>query len=211
VERLSGDGRGQRREPGARDQRRRVLHLAATDADHNIEHSRFVNDTWRAPVDTGVQSSLSPALVYNSASNEIDLVAADLDGVVQHARYTHGAWTTPVSLGLASVARPALTATAAGAAVAVVGKNGKVYTNQFQTTAAPYVPVTFSKDVLRLFTNNGTKTCSKSKCHSGSRPEKGLNLEQDQAYDNIVSVPARSQRTISWNQVTPTRAISSGR
>jgi hypothetical protein len=183
-----------------------VLHLVATDADHRVEHSRFVNDTWRQPVDTGLQSNLAPSLAYNSASNELELLAADLDGVVEHARYTHGAWTTPVSVGLATVTRPALTATAAGAAVAVVGKNGKVYSNQFQTAAAPYVPVTFSKDVLRIFTNNGGKTCATSRCHGGSRPTQGLSLEKDQAYDNIVSV---SSSESSDNLVEPGDASAS--
>jgi hypothetical protein len=177
-----------------------VLHLVAVDADQHVEHSRFVNDTWKDPIDTKLQSSLAPALAYNSASNALELVATNLDGVVQHTRYTHGAWTAATSLGLTSVTRPALTATSAGAALAVVTKAGMVYTNQFQTTAARYVPVSFSTDILRIFTNNGARTCAKSKCHSGSRPEQGMNLEADQVYASIVSV---SSEESDLNRVEP--------
>jgi hypothetical protein len=143
--------------------------------------------------------------MYNSASNSLELLTAALDGTVQQVRFTGGDWTTPTSLGISTRARPALTATAAGVAAAVVGTSGEVSVSQFQAAAA--TTVSFSKDILRIFTNNGGKTCAKSGCHAGSRPQQGLDLEASQAYTNIVSVPANESSDL--NLVEPGDADNS--
>jgi hypothetical protein len=56
--------------------------------------------------------------------------------------------------------------------------------------------VSFSKDILRIFTNNGSKTCAKAGCHAGGRSAGGLNLTASQAYQNIVSVSSSTQPSL---------------
>jgi hypothetical protein len=48
--------------------------------------------------------------------------------------------------------------------------------------------VSFSRDILRIFTNNGAQTCAQAGCHSGPSPTGGQNLEAANAYANIVNV-----------------------
>ena len=50
--------------------------------------------------------------------------------------------------------------------------------------------ILFSQDVLRIFNNNGAKTCAQSGCHAGASASfsGGQNLEAANAYANIVNV-----------------------
>jgi hypothetical protein len=54
----------------------------------------------------------------------------------------------------------------------------------------------FSQDVLRVFTNNGAKTCAQAGCHSGANPQMGQNLEAANAYSNIVNVASAEQPSL---------------
>jgi hypothetical protein len=164
-----------------------VVNLVVTAPDQSVVHSRRVNTAWTRAFATGLQSSLSPTVVFSPAGKSLEMLAVDLDGTVQHARYTKGAWAAPVPLDLTTEARPALTATATGVAAAVVDTDGQVQTSQF----VPAVEVSFKTDVLRIFTNNGGKTCAQSGCHSGSRPAAGMGLEATKAYKSIVNVRDR--------------------
>jgi hypothetical protein len=58
------------------------------------------------------------------------------------------------------------------------------------TSAPPAVTVSFSKDILRIFTNNGAKTCGQAGCHGGPSPQLGQNLMAANAYASIVNVPS---------------------
>ncbi len=167
-----------------------AVHLAATQFDRSVVHAVFANGVWSAPVATGVQSDLSPALVFNAGAGSLELLARGLDRTMQHGRFANGAWLKPLSLGITTDARPALVAEAGGTLdAAVVGTDGRVYTSHF-SGGPPLVSTTisFSKDILRIFTNNGAKTCARSGCHSGSRPAAGIDLQAGVAYDDIVNV-----------------------
>jgi hypothetical protein len=166
-----------------------VVNLVATAPDQTVVHSRLVNKAWTTPVSTGLRSTLSPTLVFNRAGSSLELLARGPVGTVQHGRFTSSAWATPVSLDLGTEVRPVLAATSADVAAAVVGTDGQVSTSRFQ---APAAPVSFKTDILRIFTNNGTQTCSQSKCHSGNRPSGDLNLTASQAYKNIVNVTSHA-------------------
>src|SRR5207302_3794555 len=54
-------------------------------------------------------------------------------------------------------------------------------------------PPSFSRDILRIFTNNSARTCAQPGCHSGSRPAGNQNLEKGSAYANIVNVASSEQ------------------
>jgi len=54
----------------------------------------------------------------------------------------------------------------------------------------------FSQDVLRVFTNNGAKTCAQAGCHSGANAQQGQNLEAANAYANIVNVPSTEKPSV---------------
>jgi hypothetical protein len=55
--------------------------------------------------------------------------------------------------------------------------------------------IQFSQDVLRVFTNNGARTCAQAGCHSGASAAAsgGQNLEAANAYANIVNVASTEQ------------------
>jgi hypothetical protein len=55
-------------------------------------------------------------------------------------------------------------------------------------TTPPAPTVSFSTDILRIFTNNSAKTCAQVGCHSGANPTGGQNLEAGRAYASIVNV-----------------------
>ena len=57
-------------------------------------------------------------------------------------------------------------------------------------TPPPAPTVSFSRDILRIFTNNGAKTCAQVGCHGGANPQLGQNLEAASAYASIVNVPS---------------------
>ena len=62
----------------------------------------------------------------------------------------------------------------------------------------------FSQDVLRVFTNNGAKTCAQAGCHSGANPQAGQNLEAANAYainDNTDVHFVMSDGAASWSMV----------
>jgi hypothetical protein len=59
-----------------------------------------------------------------------------------------------------------------------------------QVTASTPATVSFSQDILRIFNNNGAKTCAQAGCHSGGNPTGHMNLEAANAYANIVNVPS---------------------
>jgi hypothetical protein len=67
--------------------------------------------------------------------------------------------------------------------------------------------VSFSRDILRIFTNNGAQTCAQVGCHSGPSPQQGQNLEAASAYANIVNVP--SSEMPSLKRVMPGDASNS--
>jgi hypothetical protein len=54
----------------------------------------------------------------------------------------------------------------------------------------------FSQDVLRVFTNNGGKTCAQAGCHSGPNAQMGQNLEAANAYANIVNVASSEKPSV---------------
>jgi hypothetical protein len=54
----------------------------------------------------------------------------------------------------------------------------------------------FSQDVLRVFTNNGAKTCAQAGCHSGANPQMGMNLDAAHAYAAIVNVASAEQPSV---------------
>lgn len=56
--------------------------------------------------------------------------------------------------------------------------------------------IRFSQDVLRVFTNNGAKTCAQAGCHSGSFPAAGQNLEAPNAYASIVNVASSEKPAV---------------
>jgi hypothetical protein len=64
--------------------------------------------------------------------------------------------------------------------------NPRVFRQVAFTTPA----IHFSQDLLRIFTNNGAKTCAQSGCHSGGTASfsGGQNLEAANAHANIVNV-----------------------
>src|SRR5207247_4616105 len=146
-----------------------------------------VDSTWTEPVAIGIESSLAPTLAYNTTGSSLELLAVDLDGTVQHGHYTNSVWAALVAIEITTEARPALVATATGAAAAVLGTDGQVNTSQF----VPAVEVSFKTDILRIFTNNGAKTCAQSGCHLGTRAAAGMSLEAAKAYKNIVNVRNR--------------------
>lgn len=190
-----------------------VVHLAATGLDREVVHTRLVNGAWTAPVPTGIQSALSPALAFSSGGNSVELLARAPDRTVQHARFLNGAWTAPVSLGIRTDTRPALAATAGAIAdAAVTAVDGRVYASRFAGSAAPptqnaaAVP-SFSKDILRIFTNNGLKTCAQPSCHAGPFAQLGMNLEPGQAYQNIVNVASAERPNLK--RVLPGDAANS--
>jgi hypothetical protein len=71
----------------------------------------------------------------------------------------------------------------------------------------PTPMVSFSRDILRIFTNNGAKTCAQAGCHSGPNPQAGQNLSAATAYANIVNV-ASSERP-DLRRVQPGNAANS--
>src|SRR5262249_28032450 len=160
---------------------------------------RSAAGAWTAAVPTGVLSGLSPAMVFNVGANTVELLARGIDRSLQHARFVTGAWTAPVSLGITTDSRPALVADGKGGVhAAVTAGEGRVYVSHFAASAPSATntppaaggpaPPSFSRDILRIFTNNGAKTCAQSGCHTGSRPAGNQNLEKDKAYANIVNV-----------------------
>jgi hypothetical protein len=150
-----------------------------------VVYSRFQNNTWSAPVATGIQSSLSPAMVFNSGTNTLELLARGLDRVVQHGRSGGQSWAAPQALGITTDARPALSAGATGTLdAAVTATDGRVYVSHFSGAPAPPPPVSFTVNVLPILTRN----CARIGCHLGSSAAEGLNLAANQAYDNLVSV-----------------------
>jgi hypothetical protein len=56
--------------------------------------------------------------------------------------------------------------------------------------------ILFSQDVLRVFTNNGAKTCAQAGCHSGAFPAAGQNLEAGSAYASIVNVASSEKPSL---------------
>jgi archaellum component FlaG (FlaF/FlaG flagellin family) len=62
------------------------------------------------------------------------------------------------------------------------------------TVATPTIH--FSQDVLRVFTNNGAKTCAQAGCHNSSSPQAGQNLEAASAYANIVNVASTEKPSL---------------
>jgi hypothetical protein len=56
--------------------------------------------------------------------------------------------------------------------------------------------IQFSQDVLRVFTNNGAKTCAQAGCHSGAFPAAGQNLEAANAYASIVNVASSEKPSL---------------
>jgi len=181
-----------------------VIHLAATGPDGRILHSRFQGGAWTAAVPTGTQSDLSPAMVVNAGANTVELLARGPDRSVQHLQFAGGKWATPVSLGITTDSRPALVADGKGGLdAAVTATDGRVYVSHFAGAAAPTTttpptaggpaPPSFSHDILRIFTNNGAKTCAQAGCHSGSRPAGSQNLEKANAYASIVNVASSEQ------------------
>jgi hypothetical protein len=164
-----------------------------------VVHSRFVNGAWTAPVTTGIQSDLSPALVSSTGGKSLELLSRGLDRTVQHGRFINGAWVAPLSLGITTDARPALVASAdAGLDAAVAATDGRIYASHFAGTPPPApdpAPTpSFSRDILRIFTNNGPKTCAQPSCHAGRFPQAGMDLEASQAYNNIVNVTSTESR-----------------
>jgi hypothetical protein len=63
-------------------------------------------------------------------------------------------------------------------------------------TPPPAPMVSFSRDILRIFTNNGAKTCAQAGCHSGPNPQMGQNLSATTAYTNIVNVPSMEKPSL---------------
>ncbi len=57
--------------------------------------------------------------------------------------------------------------------------------------------VTLSSDVQPIFTSN----CALSGCHTGTSPQRGLNLSVGLTFANVVNVPAMELSTM--NRVTP--------
>jgi hypothetical protein len=183
-----------------------VVHLAATGLDRNVVHSRFVNNAWTPPALTGIQSALSPSLAFNTGGNSLELLARGLDRVVHHGRFTGGAWAKPVPLGITTDARPALVSAGSNVDAAITATDARVYTSRFTAaTTPPPATVSFSRDILRIFTNNGAKTCTN--CHVGSFPSGTLNLTAPQAYNNLVNV-ASSERA-NFKRVLPNNAADS--
>jgi hypothetical protein len=92
---------------------------------------------------------------------------------------------TPLSPGFTSAqATEALQSYLAASSPATTPPAGGV-------TTQPSAPaVSFSKDILRIFTNNGTKTCAQAGCHGGANPQLGQNLAAASAYASIVNVPS---------------------
>jgi hypothetical protein len=179
-----------------------VVHLAATGLDQRIVHGRLVNQAWTAPAPTGVQSDLSPVIAVEPESGVVDLLARGVDRTLQHTRFLSNAWTAPVSLRITTDLRPALTAErTGGVAAAVTATDGRVYVSHFagttasdpSPTPAPTTPPSFARDILRIFTNNGVKTCAQAGCHSGTHPQAGQNLDKDHAYTSIVNVTSSEQ------------------
>jgi len=64
------------------------------------------------------------------------------------------------------------------------------------TTPPPAAGVSFSRDILRIFTNNGAKTCAQASCHAGPNPQMGQNLSAATAYANIVNVPSAEEPSL---------------
>ncbi len=177
-----------------------TVHLAATGLDRRVMHSRFFQATWSAPVWTGVESELSPALVAGDEGRTLELLARGLDRTVMHGRFLDGHWAIPVSLGITTDARPALASTTGPAlAAAVMGTDGQLYVSHFTVSPPPAPVVSFSRDVIRILTDNGEKSCTN--CHAGSFPTGGLNLETDQAYRNLVNVD--SNQVADRNRIVP--------
>jgi hypothetical protein len=56
--------------------------------------------------------------------------------------------------------------------------------------------ISFSKDILRIFTNNGGKTCARAGCHAGPSPQMGQSLSAATAYSNIVNVPSAEKPSL---------------
>lgn len=78
----------------------------------------------------------------------------------------------------------------------------------FTTTAAPpAATVQFTRDILPIFTNNGSKTCAQAGCHAGGSPSAGQNLEAANAYASIVNV--NSSENASLKRVKPGDAANS--
>jgi hypothetical protein len=57
--------------------------------------------------------------------------------------------------------------------------------------------IQFSQDVVRIFTNNGAKTCAQAGCHSGANPQMGMNLDAAHAYAAIVNVASVEQPAVA--------------
>lgn len=172
-----------------------VVHLVAAGLDRSIVHSRLVNGAWTAPAATGLQSTLSPALAASSGSSNLELLARGLDRQVLHGRFVGSSWQAPVGLGITTDARPALVAASGtGLDAAVLGTDGRVYASHFQIASAPAAAtVSFKTDILKIFTNNGGKTCARPGCHAGPSPQMGMNLQADQAHQNIVNVASKEK------------------
>jgi hypothetical protein len=172
-----------------------VVHLAATSAlDRSVVHSRFVNNAWTAPAATGIQSRTAPVLVFQPVTASLELLAPGLNRIVQHGRSGGEGWAAPVPLGIATDVRPALAVgTGQTLEAAVVDADGRVQTSRFSGGPAPPAPVSFAKDILRIFTNNGARTCNKNGCHNGSDFAEGLNLDADSAYASIVDVDSSQE------------------
>jgi hypothetical protein len=188
-----------------------IVHLVATSTDGSVVHSRFVDNAWEASVPTGIDSNFSPALAFNSSEGALELLAVDTNGAVQHGRYVDGSWSDPVSLEINTEVRPALAAVANGVAAAVVDTDHVVSVGLFQ----PPPPVSFKTDILRIFTNNGSKTCARSGCHAGSRPANNMSLEASKAYKNIVNVrdlvvPGDPDSSVLFQEVESGRMPRSG-
>jgi hypothetical protein len=132
------------------------------------------------------------------------LLARGMDRTLQHSRFLSNTWTAPVSLGITTDLRPALAAVGTvGVAAAVTATDGRVYVSHFTGTTASDPsptpepssppPPSFARDILRIFTNNGPKTCAQAGCHSGAHPQANQNLDKDHAYTSIVNVTSSEQ------------------
>lgn len=66
--------------------------------------------------------------------------------------------------------------------VSVTVVDGGTATADFEVS----ITISFGGDVQPIFTTN----CALSGCHAGSSPQEGQNLEDGQAYSNIVNVPS---------------------
>jgi hypothetical protein len=193
-----------------------TLHLAATQLDRSVVEATYANGAWSGPTPTGLQSDLSPTLVSNRGAGSLELLARDLARVLQHGRFVSGDWQSPVALGITTVARPALVAGSGGALdAALVGTDGRVYVSHFAgAQSAVSTSVSFAKDIVRIFTNNGSKTCARGGCHSGSRPARGINLEASEAYSTVVDgglvTPGDPDSSDLFQQVDSGRMPQSG-